>query len=133
MHKKIKLGLFVFIIIGVVILNFTYKNKNEETIKIDVESILSREKKYADTYDKNKEEIIKEHFANKDEVLEIIEKYHPVIVSNEEINNEEIKSSKQKLDVSKIISYYQNEQEDNYFTIKPNYLKLPQALEDRHD
>ena len=83
--------------------------------------------------DKNKEEIIKEHFANKDEVLEIIEKYHPVIVSNEEINNEEIKSSKQKLDVSKIISYYQNEQEENYFSIKPNYLKLPQALEDRHD
>ena len=31
MHKKIKLGLFVFIIIGVVILNFTYKNKNEVT------------------------------------------------------------------------------------------------------
>ena len=31
MHKKIKLGLFVFIIIGVVILNSTYKNKNEET------------------------------------------------------------------------------------------------------
>lgn len=88
---------------------------------------------YLGLYDKNKEEIIKEHFANKDEVLEIIEKYHPVIVSNEEINNEEIKSSKQKLDVSKIISYYQNEQEENYFSIKPNYLKLPQALEDRHD
>ena len=88
---------------------------------------------YLGLYNKEKKEIIKEHFANKDEVLEIIEKYHPVIVSNKEINNEEIKSSKQKQDVSKIISYYQNEQEDNYFTIKPNYLKLPQALEDRHD
>ena len=31
MHKKIKLGLFVFIIIGVVILNFTYKNKTIKT------------------------------------------------------------------------------------------------------
>ena len=31
MNKKIKLGLFVFIIIGVVILNFTYKNKTIKT------------------------------------------------------------------------------------------------------
>ena len=31
MNKKIKTTLFVFIIIGVVILNFMYKNKNEET------------------------------------------------------------------------------------------------------
>lgn len=88
---------------------------------------------YLGLYNKEKKEIIKEHFGNKEEVLKIIEKHHPVIVSNEEINNEEIKTSKQTLDIQKIISYYQNEQEDNYFTIKPNYLKLPQALEDRHD
>ena len=31
MKKKVKIGLFVFIIIGVVILNITYKNKNEVT------------------------------------------------------------------------------------------------------
>ena len=33
MHKKIKLGLFVFIIIGVVILNFMYKNEETKTKK----------------------------------------------------------------------------------------------------
>ena len=31
MKKKIKISLFVFIVIGVVILNITYKNKNEVT------------------------------------------------------------------------------------------------------
>ena len=51
----------------------------------------------------------------------------------EEINNEEIKSTKQELDISNIIAYYQKKEEENYFTIKPNYLKLPQALEDKHD
>ena len=72
-------------------------------------------------------------FSMKEEVLEIIDKYHPTIVSVEEIDHEEIKSSKQELDISKIISYYQDKEEENYFSIKPNYLKLPQALEERHD
>ncbi len=88
---------------------------------------------YLGLYNKEKEEIVKEHFGSKEEVLEIIDKYHPTIVSLEEINHEEIKSSKQQLDISKIISYYQDKEEENYFSIKPNYLKLPQALEERHD
>ena len=33
MNKKIKIGLFVFIIIGVVILNFMYKNEETKTKK----------------------------------------------------------------------------------------------------
>ena len=106
-------------------------SNNNETILSLIDA--KHDNYYLCLYNKEKEEIIKEHFGNKEEVLEIIMKYHPTIVSAEEINNEEIKSMKQELDISKIIAYYQKKEEENYFTIKPNYLKLPQALEDKHD
>lgn len=106
-------------------------SNNNETILSLIDA--KHDNYYLGLYTKEKEEIIKEHFGNKEEVLEIIMKYHPTIVSAEEINNEEIKSMKQELDISKIIAYYQKKEEENYFTIKPNYLKLPQALEDKHD
>lgn len=106
-------------------------SNNNETILSLIDA--KHDNYYLGLYNKEKEEIIKEHFENKEEVLEIIMKYHPTIVSAEEINNEEIKSMKQELDISNIIAYYQKKEEENYFTIKPNYLKLPQALEDKHD
>lgn len=106
-------------------------SNNNETILSLIDA--KHDNYYLGLYNKAKEEIIKEHFVNKEEVLEIIMKYHPTIVSAEEINNKEIKSMKQELDISKIIAYYQKKEEENYFTIKPNYLKLPQALEDKHD
>ena len=131
-------GSFTGVRIGVTIAKTAVSSLKMLALSKEGETILSlidakHNNYYLGLYNKEKKEIIKEHFGNKEEVLKIIEKHHPVIVSNEEINNEEIKTSKQTLDISKIISYYQNEQEDNYFTIKPNYLKLPQALEDRHD
>ena len=41
MNKKIKIGLFVFIFIGVIVLNITYKNKTIKTIKTNRKSNLA--------------------------------------------------------------------------------------------
>ena len=43
MNKKIKIGLFVFIFIGVVILNITYKNKNIKTNRKSNLAIMIKE------------------------------------------------------------------------------------------
>lgn len=84
---------------------------------------------YGALYDKNNNEIIKEQFMNKDLVIEICNKYKPLIVSNEVGIVGEYKISKQKLDVLKIVNYYIDKDKVNCFKIVPNYLKLPQALE----
>ena len=41
------------------------------------------------------------------------------------------KINKQNLDILKIVDYYKNKDKVNYFKLVPNYLKEPQALEDK--
>ena len=84
---------------------------------------------YIGLYNKDNNIVIEEQFANIDKVLQIINKYNPKIVSdnNIEINNNKI--TKQKLDFIKIINYYKNAKSINPHLAVPNYLKLPQALE----
>ena len=88
---------------------------------------------YIGLYDKSNNEVIKEQFNTKEKVLELIKKYQPTIVSNSDfyLNNQEI--TKQELNLINIVNYYQNMIPQNPHLVIPNYLKLPQALEEKHD
>ena len=86
---------------------------------------------YIGLYDKDYNEIIEEQFINKDNLIKIINKYNPYIISNEELNINDIEVNKLNLDFSKIINYYKDSKKLNSYELKPNYLKLPQALENR--
>lgn len=86
---------------------------------------------YMGLYDKEYNEIIKEGFYKKEDVLKVIEKYNPEIVSNEDIFEEEIKTKKEELNIEKIIKYYNTFEGGNPHLANPNYLKLPQALEEQ--
>lgn len=88
---------------------------------------------YLGLYDENNNEVIKEQFNTKEKVLEIIKEYNPVIVSDNNIEVGEYKVNKQPLNIEKIVSYYQNIEPLNPHFVLPNYLKLPQALEEKHD
>lgn len=88
---------------------------------------------YIGLYDENNNEVISEQFNTKEKVLELIKKYQPTLISNEEIEVGEYKVDKQSLDIIKITSYYQNKETLNPHFVLPNYLKLPQALEEKHD
>jgi len=84
---------------------------------------------YLGLYDKENNEIVPEAFMNGNQVLELIEKYHPVVISNEFGVLGTIKLDKVNLDVLKIVNYYQDKPTINAHKLVPNYLKLPQVLE----
>jgi tRNA threonylcarbamoyl adenosine modification protein YeaZ len=86
---------------------------------------------YIGLYDKDYNEVIEEQFINRDNLIEIINKYNPYIVSNEELNINDIDVNKVNLDFSKIINYYKDSKKYNSYELKPNYLKLPQAMENK--
>lgn len=88
---------------------------------------------YIGLYDKDNNEVIEEQFNSIDKVIEIINKYNPVIVSNEDIELDDKVIKKQDLDILKIANYYQEQEGLNPHLVVPNYLKLPQALEGRND
>ena len=64
-------------------------------------------------------------------MIDIINKYQPTIISDQPITIDDLKIEKQMLDITKISTYYQNKKETNPHLIVPNYLKLPQALEEK--
>jgi len=86
---------------------------------------------YLGLYDENNNEVIEEQFNSKDMVLDIINKYNPSIVSDSDIVIDGIIVKKQKLDINNICSYYQDKSSINPHFVVPNYLKLPQALEEK--
>lgn len=86
---------------------------------------------YMGLYDKENNEVIPEQFMKKEDVLTLIKKYNPIIVSNEDIMVENYPAKKQELNISNIISYYQSSTPTNPHLLVPNYLKLPQALEEK--
>lgn len=86
---------------------------------------------YLGIYDKDYQNICEEQFANLEKVKELLATYHPYLVG---INNHNILDypiHKVSLDIPKIINYYQKEPKINYHKLVPNYLKLPQAIEDK--
>lgn len=86
---------------------------------------------YIGLYNKDNEEVIEEQFNNKDVVLDIINKYNPTIVSDNDLIINDIFIKKQILDINKICTYYKNKTSVNSHLIVPNYLKLPSAMEDK--
>lgn len=88
---------------------------------------------YLGLYDEFNNEVIKEQFNTKEEVLNLIKKYSPTIVSTEDLIIDEIQVNKTHLNIEKISKYYDKLEPSNPHFIVPNYLKLPQALEDKHD
>ena len=88
---------------------------------------------YMGLYDKDNSSVIEEKYASLDEVRKIISEYNPSIVSDMDGKIDDIDYFKQELDFSKIYSFYKDVSGGNVHFLKPNYLKLPQVLEERHD
>lgn len=86
---------------------------------------------YVGVYDNNYNILYDEKFVSKEEVLELANKYNPYMVSvnQDVIGNRKI--NKVELNIEKIIDYYQDKERVNYYKLVPNYLKLPQAVEDK--
>lgn len=89
---------------------------------------------YMGVYDMFDNEIKCEKFATKEEVIEQINLYKDAkVISNKNFKIDEFEVEKVELDIEKIIKYYINEPTCNINDVLPNYLKLPQALEEKHD
>lgn len=87
---------------------------------------------YMGVYDMFDNEVTYETFSTKEEVIQKIEKYEDAtVISNKDLIIGEYKAKKIKLDIEAIVKYYQNEQPTVIDAILPNYLKLPQVLEDK--
>lgn len=87
---------------------------------------------YMGVYDMFDNEVTYETFSTKEEVIQKIEKYEDAtVISNKDLIIGEYKVKKIKLDIEAIVKYYQNEQPTVIDAILPNYLKLPQVLEDK--
>lgn len=86
---------------------------------------------YIGIYNENFDSIVPEQFASYDRVLELITKYNPILVGVGNYFLSDFKVNKVELDIPKIINYYKNKEKVNYYKLVPNYLKLPQALEDK--
>ena len=103
--------------------------------KIDgtVMSVISanRSNYYVGIYDKDYNELIDEQFVSGNRLLELINKYNPYIVSNDFYVLGKYKFNKVNLDILEIVNYYKNKDKINYHALVPNYLKLPQAMENR--
>lgn len=88
---------------------------------------------YVGIYDKNYQNVIEEKFTNESNLMDLINKYHPYIVTTEDINIDNIEINKINLNILKIINYYQDKEKINYYALVPNYIKQPQAVEDKKD
>lgn len=86
---------------------------------------------YVGLYDRDNNDVIEEQFNNGDYIKTLIDKYNPIIVCDNDINlfNEVIK--KTELDIINIVDYYKDNVGENVHLVVPNYLKLPQALEEK--
>ena len=98
-----------------------------------VMSVISanRSNYYMGIYDSEYNEVIDEKFVSVDELLEKINEYKPYIVSNDFNVVGKYKLNKVNLDVLAIVDYYKNKKKVHYHALVPNYLKLPQAMENR--
>lgn len=89
---------------------------------------------YVGIYDKYYNNLDKERFMNKEELISLISKYDCVkLVSNEEINIDGYIVNTVKLDILNIINYYKDDVGVNNFLVKPNYLKKPEAEEKKEN
>ena len=98
-----------------------------------VMSVISanRNNYYVGIYDSEYNNLIEEQFIDSNGLVKLMEEYNPYIVSNEYNILSIYKFNKVRLDMEKIVKYYMNSEEINYHKLVPNYLKLPQALENK--
>lgn len=101
--------------------------------KTTVMSVISanRNNYYVGIYDSEYNDLIEEKFVNVNTLLELIERYNPYIVSNDFNVVGKAKFNKVNLDMVRIVDYYKKSDEVNYHALVPNYLKLPQAMENK--
>ena len=86
---------------------------------------------YVGVYDKNYNSVYPECCMKKEEILELCNKYDPYIVGVDTSVIGKYKINKVNLDILKIVNYYLDKEKVNYHAALPNYLKLPQVLEDK--
>ena len=86
---------------------------------------------YLGLYDKDNNVVIEEQFNNKEYILKLIDEYRPIVISNEDIVIDDIKVKRQDLNYINICNYYKDKEVKNPHFVVPNYLKLPQALEEK--
>lgn len=86
---------------------------------------------YVGIYDQEYNTVKTEEFVNKDKLVELIKEYNPYIIGENTTIIENYKINKVKLNILKIINYYQDKEKINYHKLLPNYLKQPQAIEDK--
>lgn len=91
----------------------------------------NRSNYYVGIYDSEYNEVISEQFVSNNRLLELINEYNPYIVSNDFNVLGKYKLNKVNLDVVEIVNYYKDKNTVNYHALVPNYLKLPQAMENR--
>ena len=91
----------------------------------------NRSNYYVGIYDSEFNEIINEQFVSANRLLDLIDEYNPYIVSNDFNVLGKYKFNKVNLDMVMIVEYYKDKISLNYHKIVPNYLKLPQAMENR--
>jgi tRNA threonylcarbamoyladenosine biosynthesis protein TsaB len=96
-------------------------------------SVISanRNNYYVGIYDREYNDLILEQFINAEGLIKLMEEYNPYIVSNDFNVLGIYKFNKVNLDSVRIINYYMDKEEINYHKLVPNYLKLPQALENK--
>ena len=99
--------------------------------KITISLINARNNNYYFAiYDENYNELECEQFITKNEILEKISKYSDYkLVSYEEEKIDDFNVIKVPFNYEKIENYYDKEKPTNIHKIKPNYLKLPSAME----
>lgn len=98
-----------------------------------VMSVISanRNNYYVGIYDNEYNDVIDEQFVSGNRLLELMDEYNPYIVSNDFNVVGKYKLNKVNLDMLGIVEYYQDGKMVNCHALVPNYLKLPQAMENR--
>ena len=86
---------------------------------------------YVGIYDSKYNNLIDEQFVSSNKLIELIEEYNPYIVSNDFYVLGIYKFNKVNLDILRIVDYYKDMDKVNYHALVPNYLKLPQAMENK--
>ncbi len=84
---------------------------------------------YMGLYDENNNPIVDEEFVDDIKVMELVNRYNPIVISNDYNVLGNIKFDKVNLDIIKIVYYYMDKESINAHKLVPNYLKLPQVYE----
>lgn len=86
---------------------------------------------YVGIYDKDYNVLCDEVNVSKDKLLNLKEEYDPYIIGSDDMIIGDNEINKINIDVLRVVEYYLDKDKVNCHMVVPNYLKLPQALEDK--